>query len=167
MNAEARSASLSRWTSGQSRWLCATSAFAQGIDYSHVTYVLHYRVPKHITLYAQQSGRLARRDGITGVSHLIYSDRPTRRDDSDVDLGGFNAVVDLTSKAQCRILAATAFLDSTPSNCYMLGPCQLCDFCAHQQVSRFPYHLRIIISSLPGSPTFHLSPTSPRRCFCC
>ncbi|KAF8123160.1 P-loop containing nucleoside triphosphate hydrolase protein, partial [Boletus edulis] len=63
MDAEARSASVSRWLSGQSRWLCATSAFAQGIDYSHVTYVLHYRVPKHITLYAQQSGRLARRDG--------------------------------------------------------------------------------------------------------
>ena len=29
------------------------SAFAQGIDYGYVTYVVYYQIPKHITLQAQ------------------------------------------------------------------------------------------------------------------
>lgn len=60
MDSEARSAAVCCWLSGQSRWLCATSAFAQGVDYGHVTYILHYRIPKHMMLYIQQSGRLSR-----------------------------------------------------------------------------------------------------------
>ncbi|KAG6371443.1 P-loop containing nucleoside triphosphate hydrolase protein [Boletus reticuloceps] len=126
MNNDARRAALQQWFSGRSRWLCATSAFAQGIDYGHITYVLHYRIPKHLTLFAQQSGRLARRDGVVGISHLLFSDPPTRRVNADLDLGGFNAIVDFATKTQCRRLSITAFLDSTPSNCYMLGPCELC-----------------------------------------
>lgn len=134
MDAEARSMSLRPWLSGRSRWLCATSAFAQGIDYGHVTYVLHYHIPKHVTLYAQQSGRLARRSGVVGVSHLVYSHRPVHRHSSDDDLGGFNAIVDLVTRDQCRRLSITGFLDATPYNCHMLGPCQSCDFCARHNV---------------------------------
>ncbi|KIJ57793.1 hypothetical protein HYDPIDRAFT_34786 [Hydnomerulius pinastri MD-312] len=55
MDHEVRSIAQTQWTSGHSRWLCATSAFAQGIDYGHVTHVVHIRIPKHITLHAQQS----------------------------------------------------------------------------------------------------------------
>ncbi|KAG6374249.1 hypothetical protein JVT61DRAFT_4263 [Boletus reticuloceps] len=164
MDGEARSTALRRWRSGHSRWLCATSAFAQGVDYGHVTYVLHYRVPKHMTLFAQQSGRLARREGVVGVSHLLYSDPPTRRDSADVDLGGFNAIVDLTTKAQCRRLSMTAFLDATQSNCNMLGPCQLCDFCARQKIPFPPAHHPRPLPEVPAnhSRTFDTPATGSR-----
>jgi superfamily II DNA helicase RecQ len=163
MDGEARSAAVRCWLSGQSRWLCATSAFAQGIDYGYVTYVLHYRIPKHMTLYAQQSGRLSRRGGTVGVSHLLYSDPPTRQHSSDIDLGGFNAIVDLVTKAQCRRLSISGFLDSTPSNCHMSGPCQLCDFCAHHHVSCFPCHNVSLISFFIGTPSCCTPSASPSR----
>ncbi|KIJ09038.1 hypothetical protein PAXINDRAFT_102375 [Paxillus involutus ATCC 200175] len=95
MDREARSIAQATWTSGRSRWLCATSAFAQGIDYGHVTYVLHVRVPKHATLHAQQSGRLARREGV-GISHLVYSTIPSPQDIPEVDHGGVAAMIDFT-----------------------------------------------------------------------
>lgn len=134
MDAQARSQAVNTWLSGRSKWLCATSAFAQGIDYSHVTYVIHYRIPKHITLHAQQSGRLARQEGTVGVSHLIYSTVPPHLRHFDVDLGGFGAMVEFATKAQCRRIAITNFLDPTPSNCHMLGPCEPCDFCCRHNV---------------------------------
>ncbi|KAF8549215.1 hypothetical protein OG21DRAFT_1500556 [Imleria badia] len=165
MAADARSVSLRSWLSGRSRWLCATSAFAQGIDYGHVTYVLHYRIPKHITLYAQQSGRLARRSGVVGVSHLVYSQRPLHRHSSDDDFGGFNAMVDLVSKDQCRRLSITGFLDVTPSNCYMLGPCQLCDFCAHHHAplpaTRHPQPLPRLLALNTERSSVHSPPFPP------
>lgn len=134
MDAESRSTAQNRWRSGSSKWICATSAFAQGIDYGHVTYVLHFRIPKHMTLHAQQSGRLARRDGVVGVSHLIYSDPPLHQPSSEVDLGGFNAMLDFATKPQCRRLSISAFFDSNLSNCTMISPCELCDFCSRDIV---------------------------------
>lgn len=150
MDAPARSQAINIWLTGRSRWLCATSAFAQGIDYSHVSYVIHYRIPKHMTLHAQQSGRLARQEGTVGISHLIYSNVPPHLRSIDTDLGGFHAMLDFSSKAQCRRVSITTFLDSSPSNCHMLGPCELCDFCCRHSVRLF--FLSYFLLSSPFRP---------------
>ena len=125
----------------------------QGIDYGHVIYILHYCIPKHMMLYIQQSGWLSQRGGTPSVSHLLYSDPPTCRHSFNVNLGGFNAIVDLVIKAQCQRLSISGFLNSTPSNCHMSGPCQLCDFCAHHRVCCFPCHGVSLISFFIGTPS--------------
>lgn len=84
---------VNTWLSGQSKWLCAMSVFVQGIDYSHVTYMIHYWISKHITLHAQQSGQLAWQEGIVGMLHLIYSTICLHLCYFDIDLRGISTII--------------------------------------------------------------------------
>jgi Lhr-like helicase len=45
-----------RWQSGRYKLLVTTSAFGAGIDYSKVKLVIHYRRPRNIINYSQESG---------------------------------------------------------------------------------------------------------------
>lgn len=138
MNAQAQFQAVKIWLSGGSRWLCATLGFAQGIDYSHVSYVIRYQIPKHMTLHTQQSSWLTCHKGTVGVSHLIYSNVPPHLCSFNVDFRGFNAMLDFATKAQSWQILIINFLNSSPSNCHMLGPCELCNFCCCHRVCLFP-----------------------------
>ena len=62
MDAKQKSSIFHQWKRGDSKWLVATSAFGNGINYPSVRYILHFLACRNICLYKQEAGR-AGRDG--------------------------------------------------------------------------------------------------------
>ena len=60
------------WTSGKTKIIVATTAFAMGVNKSNVRYVIHTCLPDSIETYYQQAGR-AGRDGLPSIAVLYYN----------------------------------------------------------------------------------------------
>jgi superfamily II DNA or RNA helicase len=66
-----RAWSLRDWSRGEgSRWLVATTALAEGLDYPSIRTVLHIGPPDSLLTWAQQAGR-GGRDGRSGMAAIV------------------------------------------------------------------------------------------------
>lgn len=72
---------LDRWTrDASSPYIVATTALAEGFDYSHVRFVLNVNEPESLIIFAQESGR-ARRDGKKAYSLVMLPSTWMPQDD--------------------------------------------------------------------------------------
>ncbi len=71
---EKRSSITGRFRSGKTHLLVATDVAARGLDFSGVTHVFHYHLPRDPEAYVHRSGRTGR-SGRAGVSVALVTDR--------------------------------------------------------------------------------------------
>jgi hypothetical protein len=72
MDAAEKPVVAQNWRRGQYRWIIATSAFSEGIDYPHVRVVLNLEAPHGLCEYDQMAGR-AGRDGLPAKAIILSS----------------------------------------------------------------------------------------------
>ena len=60
LSKSAKDSLLEEWQEGRSKVIIATNAFGMGIDNALVRFVIHYKVPKSISEFYQESGRAGR-----------------------------------------------------------------------------------------------------------
>ncbi|KAJ3871509.1 hypothetical protein F5051DRAFT_446117 [Lentinula edodes] len=136
-----------RWRIGtlaEDRWMVATQAFGQGVDYSSVRTVIH-KDPKELINWFQEAGR-AGRDGLPALCHCLWTQLPyPPKDPSAVDhVGRLDMILFLQTTA-CLRMALAAF-DREVHSCIALNG-ELCSNC--QILSQTPYAL-----SAPDVPRF-------------
>ena len=78
MERQERMAAQERFRRGETRLLCATSAFGMGIDLPDIRYLIHEGLPESVADFAQQSGR-AGRDGAEAECFLLLSPAELQR----------------------------------------------------------------------------------------
>ena len=71
LNRGERERAYTRWMSGESAVMVATSAFGMGVDKPDVRYVIHFDVPDSLDAFYQEVGR-AGRDGRAAATLLLY-----------------------------------------------------------------------------------------------
>jgi RecQ family ATP-dependent DNA helicase len=148
LKAAERSQVQEDWTRSKIPIVVATIAFGMGIDLAHVRYVIHWRLPKTVEGFYQESGR-AGRDGLASYSLLYYSQS---------DASFFKYLIqqrkdkDKNDKSIPRALEALEKIDkfgTTPGcrRCYLLehfgekadptaGCHQTCDYCLNPEKVR-------------------------------
>ena len=72
MDIQSRHTSYSKWRSGETKVMVATSAFGMGIDKPDIRNIIRYGVPENICSWAQELGR-AGRDGKPSKATVFYS----------------------------------------------------------------------------------------------
>ena len=138
LNTDERRKAFAEWVSGsKSRWLVATSAFAFGVDYPHVRYVLFAGCPRDLVSFAQMSGR-AGRDGLP-ASAIIYHYSKYQFQDlvpGEPDHCGYGEMRDFINKPlPCRRSHLSKFLDGHTTNCASIPAAELCDMCDAPKVT--------------------------------
>lgn len=130
---------MQRWMS-QGGLIIATSALGLGIDLPDVRLVIHYKAPRNLRDYAQESGR-AGRDGSPAESVIV---RPEPSDSfkdlkpqqiKDIGDIGLN---ELVYGNKCRRYLLNLYMDGyEKGNCILAEDLQqvLCDLCEHAALS--------------------------------
>ena len=130
----------STWQAGKDRWLVATSAFAEGVDYPHVRAVIVMEAPRGLCEYDQMTGRVGR-DGLPAKAKLIYSQLRPVQDSSESDhLGRIPMHRLLTLTNQCERVERGLFFDNQAHTCQSLPGASHCARCLASNVSFFPFH---------------------------
>ncbi|KAJ3980227.1 hypothetical protein F5890DRAFT_1477902 [Lentinula detonsa] len=151
-----RAAATKRWKDGiqsQDRWMIATEAFGQGVDYPHVRCTIHEN-PKALLNWVQETGR-AGRDRGTAICYTIWSELPWPIRKGDLDHQGRMEMRALLSSARC-IRLSFAPLDRVAHSCVSLDG-EICSNC--ERSAKIPYHL-----ALQGQANFNkrLIPIDPK-----
>ncbi|KAJ3739128.1 hypothetical protein DFH05DRAFT_1595951 [Lentinula detonsa] len=159
-----RAAATKRWKDGiqsQDRWMVATEAFGQGVDYPHVRCTIHEN-PKALLNWVQETGR-AGRDRGTAICYTIWSELPWPIRKGDLDHQGRMEMRALLSSARC-IRLSFAPLDRVAHSCVSLDG-ELCSNC--ERSAKIPYHLALQGQAnfnkrlIPIDPKDSLSPLMP------
>jgi superfamily II DNA helicase RecQ len=117
------------WCQGTHKWLVATSAFSEGVDYLQVRFVLNVEAPHGMMEYDQMAGR-AGRDGEPAMELLMYSALPVPFDGEGVDHKGCDAMRRyVVLSEQCRRIEIGRHNDDQDYRCVGLANSQLCDNC--------------------------------------
>ena len=132
-----RAATQDKWTSGRTKVICGTCAFAMGINKADVRFVFHNSPPETLAAYYQQIGR-AGRDGLPASAVMWFSPRdfillrglalanPTNPDLNQI-LRGILLVEDYCyEQGVCRMMQILDNLSEVGS------PCVNCDNCIRE-----------------------------------
>jgi superfamily II DNA helicase RecQ len=133
-----------KWRLGhkrEDRWMAATGAFGQGVDYAHVRTVIHFN-PQEFINFVQETARSGR-DGEPAVCYCLYSKIPkpmTYRSIHEDYTGRTEMIAFLTTKQCLRLVFAP--LDSIAHSCGALmgSKTQLCGNCEQKSVSVSVYY---------------------------
>ncbi|KAJ4463469.1 P-loop containing nucleoside triphosphate hydrolase protein [Lentinula lateritia] len=111
MGTSEREESETRWRMGTSRndrWIIATQAFGQGVDYPSVRVVIH-KDPRELLNYYQEAGR-AGRDGLPALCHCLWTQLPfPPKDPSATDHVGRLDMILFLQTVGCLRMALAAF----------------------------------------------------------
>ena len=129
----AKNAIQSRFMSGETEVIVATSAFGMGIDKPDVRFVMNYEMPPSLEAYYQMAGR-AGRDGLPADSWLIYGESDVAtceyflRSGTDRSREAGHAKLEAIQRyaagRACRRVALLRYFGERPG-----GGCGNCDCC--------------------------------------
>lgn len=123
--AEERAERIRSFRAGRLRVVCATSAFGMGIDYPHVTRVVHFSMPRDLESYWQEVGR-AGRAGQPAIATAFWRRSEIIRA-RILDAGSrerFFALWAAWAGARCRKVVVAERLGLTQNSC---GICDRCE----------------------------------------
>jgi len=122
-------------------FLVSTSSLGAGVDWASIRMVVHYKSPRNLLDYSQESGR-AGRDGLVAHSVVWDPQDPGTYMAPNQNPIGMAEVRDWLRRDQCLRLIPGHFLDGQGKTCYGLSDVQLCSFCnatiATDMVCHFP-----------------------------
>jgi superfamily II DNA helicase RecQ len=173
MEAAKKPAVASAWRAGVDRWVVATSAFSEGVDYASVRVVIIMGAPRGMLEYEQMAGR-AGRDGLPAKATLLYSQPKPLEDVSEPDhVGKLPMLRHLNSTNQCERVERGLFFDGQAHTCHSLSGSSHCRWCLTLEVSfclaTCPTHLTSHSRSLHPqhahilSLSINLPPLSPKQ----
>ncbi|KAJ3979088.1 hypothetical protein F5890DRAFT_1559208 [Lentinula detonsa] len=129
MGSKEREEAEKQWRRGlapQDRWIVATQAFGQGVDYAHVVKVIH-KDPRELLNYYQEAAR-AGRDQKPATCHCFWTEIPTLPDNSStIDHHGRVDMAMFLRTSGCLRIALSAF-DREIHSCTALNG-ELCSSC--------------------------------------
>ena len=114
--------------------LVATTALGAGIDHPEIRLVIHYKKPRNIVNFSQESGRAGRQLSVaysTVFWHPNQKDQALEPDQDDIGVVG---ITDYVSTSSCRRIPLGRHLDATGNDstyktCAQDGTVVLCDLC--------------------------------------
>ncbi|GAW09724.1 dna partial [Lentinula edodes] len=141
MSNEERGEAENRWrkrVNTQDRWIVATQAFGQGVDYPHVRRVIHLD-PMDLLDYFQETARSGR-DGLPAICHTFYSKLPPPlADPNETDHSGRGDMISFLQTDHCLRMSFACF-DRVTHSCIALNG-ELCSNCENLQ--EVPYELGV------------------------
>ncbi|KAH7908979.1 hypothetical protein BJ138DRAFT_1103052 [Hygrophoropsis aurantiaca] len=162
-NAEEKSARFRVWRAGEQplhRWMFATCAFGEGIDFPSVILVISIN-PHSMLQFLQESGRLGR-NGQPCSSLLLYNRDPRVKDPVRDSQSGVQALVEYVNTRRCRRLCFADF-DPHVHSCGAITSGALCDRCrelAEASISAILHAFRPFLTRLQSS---HIAVAQPLR----
>lgn len=121
---------IESWRNGTLKALAATTALGAGFHYDEISLVVHYKKPRNIIDFSQESGRGGRL--LEVASSTVFWD-PTQEDQplaSGQDDIGRAEITEYVATCPCRRLCLGTHLDGeTNKTCLKLGTMALCDLC--------------------------------------
>jgi superfamily II DNA helicase RecQ len=153
LSSEEREDAVKRWKEGiepSDRWMVATEAFGQGVDYAHVRCTIHDN-PKALLNYVQETGR-AGRDRLPAICHTVWSMLPYIKEKDGPDHEGRADMARLLPTTGC-IRLSFAPLDRVAHSCIALDA-QLCSNCEKSsKVCIFSFHVILLNARCFRYPT--------------
>lgn len=139
MDTAARDEAFESWRQGlASKWIVATEAFGQGVDFAHVRITIHEN-PSSLVNWYQECGR-AGRDRLPAFCHTLWTRLPSVPPASDPDHRGQMEMGALLQTTNC-IRLSCASLDRDAFSCNAIDG-ELCSNCTKVQEVRFISLLR-------------------------
>jgi ATP-dependent DNA helicase RecQ len=109
---------------GRLRVVCATSAFGMGVDYPHVSRVIHFSMPRDLSSYWQEVGRAGRNGkNATAIAFWRRSEIVRARQMPLLEREAFFALWTAWAEGGCRKLAVAKHLGLEEKAC---GECDRC-----------------------------------------
>jgi hypothetical protein len=135
MESTDKSVNAKKWREGRHDWIIATSAFSEGVDYSHVRVVINAGNPSGMTEYQQMTGR-AGRDGHQARAIFIFTQPLSIVDVPYPDHKGQVALYYyMTRTEQCRRIEIGLHMDGKAHTCSSIPNARFCDHCIRATVS--------------------------------